>query len=272
VLSPQLIDAGLDGRLDVSLVDNGRGGSSVERLRSSGALAARPTPWGIYLVATAAHPVGDDRTHLDLALGTRAEAEVRSTGATLSRRGMPGTSRSAHLTTATVGEAATLQWLVEPGIAAVGSCHASRARIELASGARLAWRDEVVLGRHGEEPPGSWTTALEVTRAGRPLLASEVGLGPAAPAWRLASVLDGARAWSELLLVDPARDVRSWPALVVRCDGARAMSSPLTGPAVLLTAWGGELGTCRRALGALLERIAPPTWLKSDVIMRHSLA
>ena len=67
-------------------------------------------------------------------------------------------------------------------------------RIELAASSRLAWREEIVLGRHGEVVPGSWLSRLEILGAGRPLLVAELALGPAAPAWPSPAVLDGARA------------------------------------------------------------------------------
>jgi hypothetical protein len=68
-------------------------------------------------------------------------------------------------------------WLPEPLVAAAGCYHLALATVELAEGATLAWRDELVCGRH-TEPPGNATVSLSVRYAGRPLLCQSLSVGP----------------------------------------------------------------------------------------------
>ncbi|GFJ88059.1 hypothetical protein Prum_017010 [Phytohabitans rumicis] len=100
------------------------------------------------------------------------------------------------------GRRGTLRWLPEPLIAARGCDHVSRSTVELEEGARLEWREELVCGRHGEEP-GDARLDSTVRHGGRTLLRQELAVGPRAPAWDGPAVLAGARATGSLLLVDP---------------------------------------------------------------------
>ena len=260
-----------DGTLQVSFLAGPRGATVVAGLSCSGAIAARPTPWGCYLVAAAASPVGSDRIEVDIGVGPGASAEVRSTGATLARRGQRGDERSTQRVSAAVADGGTLQWLVEPGIAAAGAYHLGEARISLGTHARLAWREEIVLGRVGEVP-GNWTASIAIERAGRPLLATAVGLGPASATWALPSVTDGARAYCELVIVDPERGAGSWPGIALERDGARAVSTPLAGPAIVIGAWGAHHRACRDALASLLVAVGAPPWLAADAAVRPGSA
>ncbi|HUZ20647.1 MAG TPA: urease accessory protein UreD [Acidimicrobiales bacterium] len=256
--------AGLAGRVDVAL-DAGPGGAArLTRLRCSGALAARPTPAGLYLLATAAHPVGDDASRIDLTLGPGASGVVRSTGATLARRGATGGSSTAAVR-ATLADRATLCWLVEPGIAAGGASHVATSTVRLAPSARLAWREEVVLGRHADPCPGSWRSRLEIRRDGAPLLVTDLGLGPGSPAWASASVLGGARVLSSLVLVDPGLPADVWAELTARAPGAKGAAFALAGPGVELMAWGEELGACRAIVARLLDDVEL-RWLPRDAV------
>jgi len=224
----------------------------LSRLECAGVLAARSTPWGLYLVAAGASPVGVDRLEVDLELGEGAELEVRTLGATLARRGSrAGASRAT--TRAVVRDGAALAYLPEPGIACVGARHRCEAVIDVAPTARLCWRDEVVLGRHGERVPGSWWSALSIARGSRPLLASELGLGPAAPLWQSPVALDGARAVSSVVLVAPELDARPATSEV---PGARGGRFPLAGPGVEVIALGESLAACRAVVDSLLAPLS----------------
>ena len=244
----------ITGSVDVAV--SGAPGQRLkfDRLESSGALAARPTPCGLFIVGAAAHPIGGDKLEIRVGLDTGVELEVRSVGATLARRGQSGTP-SVMRTEVTLEDGAVLRWRTEPGIAAAGASHRSMTRIELAASSRLAWREEIVLGRHGEVVPGSWLSRLEILRAGRPLLVAELGLGPAAPAWPSPAVLDGARALSVLVVVHPPWGSEPPPSRIASLASARGMLLPLEGPAAEALAWGDDLGSCRRLVSQLLERV-----------------
>jgi len=224
------------------------------RLECSGALAARPTPSALYLVGAGAHPIGGDALEVRLALGPDARLEVRSTGASLARRGV-GDAASSMRTDVHLADRASLRWLPDPGIAAAGARHKARTRIVLAASSRLQWRDEVVLGRHGEGVPGSWLSHLEILVSRRPLLVAELGLGPAATSWQLPGVLGGARALSALVVVHPPWQVAPPAARVDSSGSARALLLPLAGPAVEAMAWGDDLGSCRLLLSGLLDSL-----------------
>ena len=160
----------------------------VEEIRSSGALAFRPTAWGVWMVGTEAHPIGGDRLVVRVAIGPGCSAAIRSVGATVARRGpFPGRS-STIATVIRVGPSGSLTWQPEPGVASFGADHLSEVRVRLASDAKLTWRDEWVLGRH-DEGPGTWRSRIRISVGARPLLVSELAAGPAAPGWTSRFVL-----------------------------------------------------------------------------------
>jgi urease accessory protein len=189
----------------------------------------------VHLVGGAAGPLAGDRLDLRIDLAAGAAVEVRSVAATIALPGR-GSDWSTLTVTVTVGPGATLRWLPEPLIAAAGCRHASRAGIELAAGARLLWRDELICGRHGEQP-GDLRSELHVRYDGRPLLAHDLAVGPAAPGWAGPAVLGRARAAGSLLTVNLPHP----PA---------ATSMPLAGPATLTVALAGDGARLRRDLGA----------------------
>jgi urease accessory protein len=258
---------GETGRVEL-VAELAGGRTRLLRCSSSGLLGARATPWGVLLVSQGAHVVGDDRIEIDVELGPGARLEVGSIGATLSRRGPPGRAVPPATTTvrARLGEHAVLDWHPEPGIAAACSLHRADTEVEMADGAELSWREEVVLGRLGEEATGSWWSALRCSYAGRPLLVSEVGLGPAAAGWRTSSVLAGARAFCCLLLAGPRAAAGGGPAATValpqapaasvtEIGGARGASMALAGPGREIVAAGPALGVCRRVVDSLVAAL-----------------
>jgi len=257
------------GSLDIAVSGSSGLRHRYTRLESSGALAARATPAGLFLVGAAAQPIGGDELEIRLALDAGAELDVRSVGATLARRAAPG-DRSVMRTDVVLGDRAVLRWMPEPGIAAAGASHLSSTRVALASTSRLAWHEDVVLGRHGEVVPGSWTSRLEVLVCGRPLLVAELGLGPAAPTWELPSGLGGARAVSTLVLVYPPWRSAPPSSQLESTESGRGMLLPLEGPAVQMLAWGDDLRSCRTLIGRLLERGRGMRWHEGRAEMpRH---
>ena len=235
------------------VAEHHRGRSRCTTLRCAPPLGFRATAEGIHMVATAAGPVGGDDLTLEVTVARGASLAVRSVAAQLvlpAPRPAPSTTRLA----VDVGYGARLTWSPEPTVVVRGADHRLTTPIDLAAGADLTWRDEVVLGRDGEAG-GSLLTRLRVERAGSPLLCTEVALGPAWPTSGGPAGTGGARVVATALLVGrPAQVVLSrlgGGATLSAAGGARGAACRLAGDAVLLTALGHRLdGT--RAVFALV--------------------
>ncbi|MEU3503241.1 urease accessory protein UreD, partial [Streptomyces hundungensis] len=122
----------------------------------------------VTVVGAMSAPLGGDRIAVEAEVREGARLHVDSAAATIALPGRDG-ERAHYDVRLGVGEGAELRWLPEQLISAAGSDLVMRTRIELAAGARLVFREEQVLGRHGEAP-GTLATRLTVYRAGRPLL------------------------------------------------------------------------------------------------------
>jgi urease accessory protein len=164
--------------------------------------AARPGPAQVQLVGGAAGPLGGDELRCSVDLGPGARLEVRGIAASVALPGPNGRESSLEIL-ARVGEGAALSWSPRPLIAARGARHRTVTRVELAADARLIWRDELVLGREGEES-GSISTRLRVVRDGKVLLDHEIAMGPRHPGSLGPAVSGGHRALGTVLIVDPA--------------------------------------------------------------------
>ncbi len=103
---------------------------------------------------------------------------------------------------ADVEEGGELRWLPEPTIATAGCYHRAVSRIRLATDARLVWRDELILGRHGEGP-GRLVSRIEVEAGGIPLARQELRVGQGAPGWQGPAVSGGAGAIGVVVVVEP---------------------------------------------------------------------
>ncbi len=190
------------------------GRSVLSRLRADTPLSPRPTiPSGeepylrggdavrVRLSASAAGPVGGDTYLLDIHVGAGSTLLLKDVGATLVLPGPHG-ELSRWITRVQVEEGGTFLWIPEPVIAAHGCRHEHVIRADLAAGARLMFREELVLGRHREEP-GTLSTRLDVRRAGAPAVVQRVALGPEAAGSRSQSVLGAHRAVGNVVVVDP---------------------------------------------------------------------
>jgi urease accessory protein len=195
----------------------------------------------VYLVGGAAGPLAGDRLALTVDLGPGARLEIRSVAATIALPGQREGTWSRLDLTVRIGPGAELRWVPEPLIAAAGCRHVSRAEIDVAAGGRLRWRDEIVCGRHGEQP-GDLRTELDVRYAGRPLLVHDLAVGPDAPGWAGAAVLGGARAVGSLLVIGetgPAAPDQTAPdqtAANQAAIGPDVATMTLAGPGVLTVA------------------------------------
>jgi urease accessory protein len=248
--------------LATELATGGR--TRIGTLRSQAPLVLRPThpkgpePWTdqdaraarVCLTAGAAGPVGGDEYELTVAVGAHSTLVLREISATLLLPGPRGEQSSLRVTV-NVEAGATLVWLPEPVVAASGCHHRNDVRVELDTGARLVLREELFLGRHGEQP-GAVVQHLQVRLAGRPLLHQQLALGPGAVGWDSAAVTGGRRALGSLVVVDPAwtEHPRGAEAL-----GDIAAILPLPGPAVLVSALANDGLELRRYLDATLTQL-----------------
>ncbi len=179
-------------------------GTRLTTLRSDPPVTLRPTGAGVYLAASAAGPIGGDTVHLDVTVGPGADLEVRSVAAALALPGpSAGCSASTTSTSASVASGGEMRWLVEPTVLVRGCDHRVDTRVELAAGAGLVWREEVVLGRSGEAP-GSVLQRLRIDRGGRPLRRTEHAGGPRWPGSTGPAGMGGYRALGTLTVVGAA--------------------------------------------------------------------
>ncbi|HET6492724.1 MAG TPA: urease accessory protein UreD [Burkholderiales bacterium] len=240
-------------------VVGGTGGavSRVRVLRSHAPLVLRPTlPKGreplvqrmagvarVSLAMGAAGPLGGDDFALDIHVGAGSTLVLNEISATLLLPGARG-GRSRMRIAVTVDEDATFVWLPQPVIAAQGCDHVHEIDITLAADARLFMRDELLLGRHREQP-GQLTQHLRVRRAGRSLFRQTLALGGAARGWQSPAVLGSHKCVGSVLVVDPAWNERTPAKRVLGCDAALLS---LEGPAVLVSALADDTLTLRRQL------------------------
>lgn len=212
-------------------------GSSVARLVDAPPVAFRPTPDGVYLVGTAASPVGDDDVRVEVAAMAGGDLRVRSSAASIAYAG--GASRwTVH---AVAGPQSRLSWWPEPLIVTSGADHHQRTVLECAPDASVEWAELVLLGRHGEGP-GNARLRLDADVAGRALLRHELHLGPAATGWDGPAVVAGARAIATVLVAGP--ELAPPP----RATGEGWAWLELEGPGWLLVAVAPGLPELRRAL------------------------
>lgn len=248
----------------------GIGGEPViQDAAASDAISFQPAPWGVWVVTRPGHPAPGERSSLRVSVGVGCVTEIRSSGAMVARRGDGrhlwgqaggGSHLSVH---ASVASDAMLTWGPEPGSAADGGEHSSDGVVQLASSARLLWRDEFMIDRPDDGAAGTWRSRLRVTRDGWPVVSSELAIGPGWPLWESPAVLGGARAVSLAVVVDPGQPLDGWAAARTRVPSATGMGLPLNGPGVQIVAWGDDLKGCRAAVENLLERCRVPEWAAS---------
>ncbi|WP_233488878.1 urease accessory protein UreD [Blastococcus sp. TF02-09] len=219
--------------------------------------AKGPEPWTtgdtrlarVCLAAGAAGPIGGDEYELTVDVGAGSTLVLRDVSATLLLPGPHG-AQSRLRTTVRVGAGATLVWLPEPVIAAHDCHHRTDVHLELDADARLVVREELLLGRHREQP-GDVVQRLRIRRAGWPLLDQQLAVGPRAVGWDGPAVTGGRRAIGSLVVVDPAWADAPTAALL----GDDTAVLPLQGPAALVSALGSDAQALRRSLDAALDRL-----------------
>ena len=234
-------------RLSVAAGPPGRP-ARITRLEGAAPVGWRPAPDAVYMIGTAASPVGADRVDVEVDVGAGAALSVRSTAATIAWSG----SGTRHRTRVRVAAGALLDWSPEP-LLLTGRCdHAMTAEVELASGAALWWTERVVLGRDGEQP-GRLRTHLSVDAAGRPLLRHGMAVGAGAAGWDSPAVLGAARVCGLVLAAGEAAPATGSP-LAGAGDGWALL--PLEGPGWLGLALGSTVTEVDRSLGRLRQALA----------------
>lgn len=222
--------------------------------------------WGAWVVGSPAHPVAGDHHSIAVDVGVGCAVAVKSQSAAVARPGarrsrwpdaVPGSSTTV---TANVGSDGLLAWRMEPGVATDGCEHRTDATVALTSSARLLWRDEFLVDRRSDATPGTWTSRLRVTRDGWPVVCSELAIGPVSPMWESPAVLEGARAVSLMVVVDPGAEPAQWASARSTVASATGISLPLTGPGIRMIAWGDDLLDCRAVLEKMVPRAGLPQW------------
>jgi urease accessory protein len=190
-----------------------------------GALAVTPfwCRWDgetLWLVSSAAAPVGDDVISLEVEVGEGVRATVRSVAATVVYAAR-GEGTELH-TTVRVGEGATLRWQPEPVIVTARARHRSRTVVDVADGGGVLFDELVVMGR-SDEAPGSFAGTLELRMGGS--TASLTSFDTTTPGWHGPGGMGDAKVVGTRAVVDP---------LELLAPDAAATRSPVTPSTVVL--------------------------------------
>lgn len=230
-------------------------GGRLPRLRSQAPLVLRPGRDAVYLVSAAGGPVAGDVLDLRIEVGPDAALRLCTVAASVALPGpdyggtaLGGTGRAESVLTvrASVAPGGVLEYLPEPVVVADGARHTADVGVDLASGASLILRDEIILGRYGE-CGGACRTRLSVDYGGRPLLRHDVAVDGTDEASLGPAVLGGRRAYGTVLR---AGEFAAGADALARLDAA---VMPLAGPGVLVSALAADSLKLRR----LLDSLAP---------------
>lgn len=252
--------------------------SRITRLHSDPPLVLRPThpfnptplqqwhqrgapPIHVSLAAGAAGPIGGDHLRLSIEVGAGAALVLRGVAATLVLPGPHG-QPSCTETSVRVAEGGILVWLPGPVIAAQNCHHHAFTQVMLEAGARLLLREELLLGRHGEQP-GQIRQRLRVCLDTIPLYDQELSIGPGAVGWDGPAVTGGRRALGTALLVAPDahHDQVNMSASLIDADTALL---PLDGPAVLVTALAADGLALHHQLNGGIQAIESRLWATDE--------
>lgn len=232
---------GADGvRSDVRLTvgPGGRGGGlRLHEMKGAAPLAWRLTPDAVYMVGTAASPVGLDHVTVTVRVLAGASVTVRSVAASVI---WSGTGSRLDLR-ATVEAGAELAWSPEPLIATAGCAHRQQVSIDVHPSSRLTWREIILLGRQGERP-GGLNSSLRITVGGAPLFHQKLSVGVGQPGWDSAAVVGRSKVLGQLVVaaagieaISPAAGTTDRGSPPGTKTAAAWSVSPLSGPGAVAT-------------------------------------
>ena len=235
-------------------------------LSSQVPLVLRRTPDAVYLVGGAAGPLGGDMLSLRIEVGPGAFVRIRTAAASVALPSLDG-AESVLTVTASVAAGARLEYLPEPVVLADGARHRVDLRVDLAEGAALLLRDELILGRHAERG-GSCVTRLRVDFGSVPLLRHELTVSGVDGASMGPAILAGQRAVGTVLQVEPgwavpgAERPRACYApgvamMPLARSGAAGVANSHTVPSVLVSALAPDALTLRQRLEYALTENGP---------------
>ena len=149
----------------------------------------------VSLVPDGALLLAGDAITIEITVGPGARLELVEPAGTVAYA-MDGASASWHVAV-DLAPASTLVWAGEPFVVAEGATVDRSTTIRCGTGASMAWRETLVLGRHGERP-GTLSQGLSVLGHGDvPLLREDLEIGPASHHL----LLGGARAVGSVLVL-----------------------------------------------------------------------
>lgn len=263
--------SGMTCRASVATELDGTGRTGAPRSRVSGLrrqapLVPRPTGTSgfepfvdgdpdiarVALTTAAAGPLGGDHYVFDVHVGTGSTLLLREVSATLVLPGAHGAPSLMHCRV-TVEAGGTLIWMPEPVIAARGCDHTHQVDIDLAEDARLFFREELVLGRHGEDP-GNLSSRLNVRRGGRPLSIQRFDLGPASIGFDSPAVAGGALGVGSAVIVEPNGGLPQATAI----SDPRSALLPIDETCVQVNALGDDALALRKRLDTALAELGEP--------------
>jgi urease accessory protein len=225
-----------------------RGRSSrCTTLRSSPPLTVRESGGVVHLVGSAAGPVGGDDLSLSIGVGEGASLTVRNVAASMVFPGPRG-ERSTMRVDAEVAGGGVLHWLPQPMVLVRGCDHRAAVSMSLTSTSTVVWREEIVLGRRGEDT-GSLLTRFRVDLDGHALLRSDMTLGPAWPGSAGPAGTNGAVCVGVLFVFGQALGCLPTPP-----EGTRAAVAELSPGATLVTIASDNT----LALATLLDALVTP--------------
>lgn len=257
-----------EARIATALRDDGV--TTLKTIASAPPLTLMPTPGGVHIVGSAAGPLNGDRISLDIYVAPGCDLTVSTVAASLA---WPGSSPvpSQFTIRARVARGGSLRWLPEPLVPVAGSRHRVVADIDLAADARLVWREEIVLGRHREEP-GELSSLMSIDAAGQPVLRQELSVGPGVH--ESALLLSDAAAVGSVTLVDPvlAADRQPVEGLPSKDHDHDAAVLELEGPARQIVATAATAARLKNLLDAGAENALATTARTPGTIPRSDHA
>jgi urease accessory protein len=144
------------------------------RIECRGAVQGRRTAADtVYLVSTAATPLGGDATRARVIVEPGARLRLRSVAATVA---LPGTVTAESHACWLIEVAGALDIDLEPTVVAAHARHRIQTRLHLTRASTVRLRERVQIGRTSKEQ-GFWSSSLHADVDGSPLLRHRVELG-----------------------------------------------------------------------------------------------